>query len=143
MTRLARSKEETKAALEHGSASWPGWGGILRGFNPAGILKDGFGDISDLRLSNLKTLLSGKAWTDVKLFIGDPEIHAALSRLNALTDVAGEPAAHTFLANVASNRNMWRLVTVPAVAVDWANHTLNWTGARDRFLRDVGLGWAG
>ena len=135
--------DEYNEALHHGSASWPGWGRVLGGLNPVSALKDAFADIGELKWSNWKLLADPATWENAKFFVGDPEIHAAVQNLGEdLKDVAKVPPVHAFLANVDSNRNLWRLVTVPAVTADWANHLLNMTRFRDRFLDDVGLGWA-
>jgi hypothetical protein len=75
------------------SAGWPGWGGILRGFNPVSILKDGFADAGDLKLSNWSSLASRSAWNDARFFVGDPEIHAAIQGLvDDLASVGKAPA---------------------------------------------------
>jgi hypothetical protein len=140
---LGATKDEFTEALERGSAPWPGWGRILRAVNPVSVLKDSFADIGDLKWSNWRSLVDPATWKGVSPFVGDPEIHAAVQNLGEdLKDVAEVPAVHAFLANVDSNRALWRFVTVPAVTADWADHFLTVTRFRDRFLDDIGLGWA-
>lgn len=135
--------DEFTEATARGSSSWPGWGRIISGLNPVSILKDGFEDIGGLKWSNWRSLAAGATWKDAQVFAGNPEIHAAVQGLGEdLNDVAKVPAVHAFLGNVTSNENMWRLVTVPAVTVDWFNHALDLSGIRDKFLDDTGLGWA-
>jgi hypothetical protein len=140
---LKDMESELSEAVERGSKSWPGWGRILRGFNPVQVFRDGFEDIGELKWSNWKLLASKSTWKDVRPFLGDPEIHAAVQGLaEDLKDVTEVPAVHAFLGNVTSNLNMWRLVTAPAVTADWLNHSLDLSGFRNRFLDDIGLGWA-
>jgi hypothetical protein len=140
---LKDMESELSEAVERGSKSWPGWGRILRGFNPVQVFRDGFEDIGELKWSNWKLLASKATWKDVRPFLGDPEIHAAVQGLaEDLKDVTEVPAVHAFLGNVTSNLNMWRLVTAPAVTADWLNHSLDLSRFRNRFLDDIGLGWA-
>jgi hypothetical protein len=134
--------KQLEEALARGSARWPGWSRILSGFHPGAILEDWFKDIGELKLSNWKALFEGSAWKGARFFVGDPEIHEALQSLTRLADVADEPPVKSYLARVASNQNMWRYVTVPAVAADFTNHFIAETGLKDGLLHDVGLGWA-
>ena len=83
-----------------------------------------------------------RSWQGVRAFAGDPEIHEALESLAKIKVVADEPPVKAYLAKVASNHNMWRYVTTPAIVADYANHLLAETGRKDGFLHDVGLGWA-
>ena len=135
-------KDEVKLAEEHAPRSWPTWGDILRGFQPASILKDGFKDIGDLKWSSWKELASSATWKDARFFVGDPEIHEALQSVDRLGDLGKLDRVRAFVANVSSNHDMWRYVTVPAVAADFANHVLTETGLKGRVLHDTGLGWA-
>jgi hypothetical protein len=135
--------KEIDEALSRGSANWPGWGRILRGFNPVSAINEGFKDIGELKWSDWRSLASKSAWKDVRPFIGDPEIHEAVQSLSKdLESVEKVPAVHAFLANVDGNRAFWRFVTAPAVAADYFNHFITMTRIRDRFLDDIGLGWA-
>jgi hypothetical protein len=131
-----------KTARQHAPGRWPQWGDILRGFRPVSIIQDGFKDMGDLKLSNWEQLAKGATWTDAKFFLGDPEIHEALEGVGKLGDLSKLDTVRGFVANVASNHNMWRLVTAPAIAVDTVNHVLTETGRKDGFLHDVDLGWA-
>jgi hypothetical protein len=135
-------KGAVKAALEHAPGPWPRWGDILRGFHPVSIIQDGFKDIGDLKLSNWEQLGTNATWADAKFFVGDPEIHEALEGMGKLGDLSKLDTVRGFVANVASNRDMWRFVTAPAIATDFANHVLTETGTKDGFRHDVGLGWA-
>lgn len=134
--------DDVKTAAAHAPGNWPKWGDIGRGFSPLAIARDGFKDVGDLKLDNWKPLLKGKSWQGVRAFAGDPEIHEALESLAKIKVVADEPPVKAYLAKVASNHNMWRYVTTPAIAADYANHLLAETGWKDGFLHDVGLGWA-
>ncbi|MGH3295754.1 MAG: hypothetical protein ACRDP7_28540, partial [Trebonia sp.] len=131
-----------RTAREHAPGAWPNWGEILRGFYPRSIIQDGFKDIGDLRLSDWKQLGTKATWADAKFFVGDPEIHEALEGVEKLGSLSKLDSVRGFVANVASNHNMWRFVTAPAVATDIANHVLSETGLKDGLLHDVGLGWA-
>lgn len=133
---------DIRAARKHAPGPWPRWGDILRGFHPVSIIRDGFKDIGDLKLSNWKQLGTKATWADAKFFVGDPEIHEALEGMGKLGDLSKLDTVRGFVANAASNHDMWRFVTAPAVATDFANHILTQTGTRDGFLHDVGLGWA-
>ncbi len=135
-------KGAVKAATEHAPGPWPQWGDILHGFHPVSIIQDGFKDIGDLKLSNWKQLGTKATWADAKFFVGDPEIHEALEGVEKLGRLSKLDSVRGFVANVASNHNMWRFVTAPAVATDFANHVLTETGLKDGLLHDVGLGWA-
>ncbi|MGA2831244.1 MAG: hypothetical protein ABSF03_34625, partial [Streptosporangiaceae bacterium] len=134
------AKGDLEAAQLHAPGAWPQWGGILRGFHPVSILKDGFGDIGELKLSNWAQLGDAATWKGARVFLGDPEIHEALAGVGKLGDLATLDSVRGFVANVASNHTMWRYVTVPAVAVDWTNHVLTETGLKDPLLHAVGLG---
>ena len=131
-----------KTARQHAPGPWPKWGDILHGFHPASIIKDGFKDISDLKLTDWEQLGKKATWEDTKFFLGDPEIHEALEGVGKLGDLSKLDTVRGFVANVSSNHNMWRLVTAPAIAADMANHILTETGWKDGFLHDTGLGWA-
>jgi hypothetical protein len=135
-------RDEAKVAKSHAPGKWPKWGDIGRGFSPAGIVRDGFKDVGDLKLDNWKALLSGKTWKDAKFFLGDPEIHEAVESLEKIKAVADEPSVKSYLTKVTSNHNMWRFVTTPAIAADYTNHFLMHKHLRDHYLHDVGLGWA-
>ena len=135
-------KGAVKAGTEHAPGPWPQWGDILHGFHPVSIIQDGFKDIGDLKLSNWKQLGTRATWADAKFFVGDPEIHEALEGVEKLGSLSKLDSVRGFVANVASNHNMWRFVTAPAVATDFANHVLTETGLKDGLLHDVGLGWA-
>jgi hypothetical protein len=135
-------KNELEEALAREAGRWPGWGRILRGFHPGAILKDGFTDIGDLNWSNWKELGKSATWKDAKFFVGDPEIHKALESLGRISVVADEPPVKAYLIKVATSHNMWRYVTIPAIASDFTNHILTETHLKDPFLYDVGLGWA-
>lgn len=135
-------KDEVKLAEEHAPRSWPRWGDILRGFQPTEILKDGFKDVGDLRASSWKELASTAAWKDARFFVGDPEIHKALASVDRLGDLGNLDRVRAFVANVSSNHDTWRYVTVPAVAADFANHVLTESGFKHRLLDNAGLGWA-
>lgn len=134
--------DEVATAKSHFPGAWPKWGDVARGFNPVSIVKDGFKDVGDLKPENLKALFKEETWRGTERFIGDPEIHEALESLGKIEKVADNPPVKAYLAKVTSNHNMWRYVTTPAVAVDWANHLITETGWKDGFLHDVGLGWA-
>ena len=134
--------EELKTARQHAPGSWPKWGDILRGFQPASILKDGFKDIGDLKLSNWEELGEKKTWEGARVFLGDPEIREALEGVGKLGDLSKLDSVRGFAANVSSNHNAWRLVTAPAVIADSANHVLTQGGWKDGLLHDTGLGWA-
>ncbi len=131
-----------RTAREHAPGPWPRWGDVLRGFHPVSIIHDGFKDIGDLRLSSWKQLGAKATWADAKFFVGDPEIHEALEGVGKLGNLSKLDSVRGFVANVASNHDMWRLVTAPAIAADFANHVLTETGLKDGFLHDAGLGWA-
>jgi len=134
--------DELELAEKHAPRSWPKWGDILRGFHPGEILKDGFKDIGDLKWSNWKELAKSATWKDAKFFVGDPEIHEALESTSRLGDLGKLDKVRAFVANVSSNHDMWRYVTIPAVAADFANHVLAESGLKNRVLHDTGLGWA-
>jgi hypothetical protein len=134
------AKAEIEAAQEHAPGVWPKWGGIVRGFHPVNILRDGFGDIGELKLSNWAELAKGATWKGARFYLGDPEIHEALADVDKLKELAGLEGVRGFVANVASNHTMWEYVTTPAVAVDWTNHGLTETGLKDPLLHAVGLG---
>jgi hypothetical protein len=134
--------DDYETAKSHSPGAWPKWGDVGRGFNPVSIVKDGFKDVGDLKPENLKALFKGETWKGTEHFIGDPEIHEALESLGKIEKVADNPPVKAYLAKVTSNHNMWRYVTTPAVAVDWANHLITETGWKDGLLHDVGLGWA-
>jgi hypothetical protein len=134
--------DEVAAAKEHAPGRWPKWGDIARGFRPKSIVQDGFKDVGDLKLENWEDLFKAKSWDGVRAFTGDPEIHEALESLAKIKVVADESPVKSYLAKVASNHNMWRYVTTPAIAADYANHLLTETGWKDGLLHDVGLGWA-
>ena len=129
-----------EAALDHAPGAWPKWGDILRGFNPVSILRDGFGDIGELKLSNWAKLGDKVTWKDAQVFLGEPEIHEALAGVGKLGDLAKLVSVRGFVANVATNHTMWQYVTIPAVAVDWTNHVLTETGLKDPLVHAVGLG---
>jgi hypothetical protein len=135
-------EDAIRDAREHAPGSWPKWGDILRGFRPSEILRDGFKDVGDLKWSNWKQLGDRATWKDARLFVGDPEIHEALEGVGKLGDLARLDSVRGFVANVSSNHNMWRFVTTPAVAADFANHVLTEADLKNRFLHDSGLGWA-
>lgn len=135
-------QEELSAAKAHAPGAWPKWGDIVRGFNPVSILQDGFKDVGDLKPSNWKELVGKDAWQGAKFFVGDPEIHEALQSVGSVSKVADDPGVKSYLVKVASNRNMWRYATDPALAADFTNHFLTETGIKGGLLRDVGLGWA-
>lgn len=134
--------DDLATAKEHAPGLWPKWGDFIRGFNPVSIIQDGFKDVGDLKLSSWKSLASHATWKDAKVFAGDPEIHEALESLSKIKAVADVPPVKAYLTKVASNHNMWRFVTTPAVASDFANHILTETGLKDGLLHDAGLGWA-
>ncbi len=134
--------DEVATAKSHSPGAWPKWGDVGRGFNPVSIVKDGFKDVGDLKPENLKALFKGETWKGTERFIGDPEIHEALESLGKIEKVADNPPVKAYLAKVTSNHNMWRYITTPAVAADWANHLITQTGWKDGLLHDVGLGWA-
>jgi hypothetical protein len=134
--------DDVATAEEHAPGRWPKWGDVARGFRPESIIQDGFKDVGDLKLGNWEDLLKEKSWQGVRAFAGDPEIHEALESLAKIKVVADEPPVKAYLAKVASNHNMWRYVTTPAIVADYANHLLAETGRKDGFLHDVGLGWA-
>ncbi|MGA2831198.1 MAG: hypothetical protein ABSF03_34390, partial [Streptosporangiaceae bacterium] len=77
-----------KTALEHAPGAWPQWGGILRGFHPVSILRDGFADIGELKLSSWAQLGDTATWKGARVFLGDPEIHEALAGVGKLGDLA-------------------------------------------------------
>jgi hypothetical protein len=52
-------KDEVTQAVAHAPGAWPKWGGILRGFNPVSILKDGFQGLRDLAPSQWVKLADG------------------------------------------------------------------------------------
>jgi hypothetical protein len=133
-------KSAIKKALEHAPGAWPRWGDIVRGFHPVSILREGFGDIGELKLSSWAKLGDSTTWKGARVFLGDPEIHEALAGVGKLGDLAKLDSVRGFVANVASNHSMWQYVTVPAVAVDWTNHLLAETGLKDPLLHAVGLG---
>jgi hypothetical protein len=135
-------EKELEEALARDTARWPAWGRVIQGFHPVSIIQDGFKDVGDLKLPNWKELDSRATWKGVKVFVGDPEIHEALESLSKIKAVADVPPVKAYLTKVASNHNMWRFVTTPAVASDFTNHILTMTGTKDGFLHDVGLGWA-
>ena len=139
----AWEKQEVEVATEHSPGHWPGWGGILRGFHPVSILRDGFADIDDLKLSSWAELGERTTWKGARFFLGDPEIHKALASVDKLGDMVTITSVRGFVANVASNHTMWQYVTTPAVAVDWANHLLTETGLKDPLLRAAHLGAPG
>ena len=136
------NSEDVEVAMAHAPGAWPKWGDILRGFHPVSIVKDGFKDVGDLKPGNLKALFKGETWKGTEHFIGDPEIHEALESLEKIEKVADNPPVKAYLAKVTSNHNMWRYITTPAVAADWANHLITQTGWKDGLLHDAGLGWA-
>jgi hypothetical protein len=135
-------EKELEEALARDTARWPAWGRVIQGFHPASIIQDGFKDVGDLKLSNLRELASRATWKDAKVFAGDPEIREALESLSKIKAMADVPPVRAYLTKVASNHNMWRFVTIPAVASDFANHILTETDTKDSFLHDAGLGWA-
>jgi hypothetical protein len=134
---------DLEAAQLHAPGAWPKWGDILRGFHPVSILRDGFRDVGELKLSNWAKLADRPTWKGTRVFLGDPEIHAALAGVGNLGELAKLDSVRGFVANVASNHTMWRYVTVPAVAVDWTNHVLAEIGLKDPLLHAVGLGSSG
>ncbi len=139
----AFDEQEIESATEHHPGPWPGWGGIMRGFHPVSILRDGFADVGDLKLSNWAELGQSSTWKGARFFLGDPEIHEALASVDKLGDLATLTSVRGFVANVTSNHTMWQYVTTPAVAVDWANHLLTETGLKDPLLRAAHLGAPG
>jgi len=139
----AFEEQEIESATEHNPGPWPGWGGIVRGFHPVSILRDGFADVGDLKLSNWAELGQSSTWKGARFFLGDPEIHEALASVDKLGDMVTLTSVRGFVANVTSNHTMWQYVTTPAVAVDWANHLLTETGLKDPLLRAAHLGAPG
>jgi hypothetical protein len=134
--------DEVKTAQAHAPGNWPKWGDIGRGFNPAAIVRDGFKDVSELKLENWKAMFKSATWKGARPFMGDPEIHEALESLVKIGRVADEPPVRSYLTKVAGNHNMWRYVTTPAIAADYANHLITEVGWKDGLLHDAGLGWA-
>ncbi len=133
------SEDAIHNAVEHAPGAWPKWGDILRGFQPVAILRDGFADAGELKVSNWAKLGDSATWEGARFFLGDPEIHEALEGVGKLGDLARLDSVRGFAANVASNHTMWQYVTVPAVAVDWTNHVLTETGLKDPLLDAIRL----